>query len=292
MNKITFIAMLTTLLLITSCSDEGDDRQYTGILEGTSIQVPALTPGQIINIPVKTGEYIEKEQLLAIVDSTDLTYQREQLLATLDELFIQKEIALSNVSRAKKDYAYLKTTHDRIANLYKTESVTKQQLDDITNNLQNSQTAVTNAQQALSSLSAGQKKIEAQIKSVNKKIKDARIISPTNGFITTIYYENGEAIPQLAPIMEIIDIKDMEVKIYISETLLSSIQYGQEVTVSVDGLEETMKGQIIWVSPKAEFTPKTILTPNTRTSLVYAVQVSIANENGILKHGMPVVINM
>ncbi len=292
MTKISIFCLLTTLFIFTGCSGDAGDHQYTGILEGTSVQVPALTPGQITQIPVKTGEYIEKNQLLAVVDSTDLIYQREQLTAARDELTIQKAIARINVSRANKDYAYLKTTHDRIANLYKSESVTKQKLDDVTNNLQNSQTTLSNARQALSSIAAGQKRIEAQIKSINKKIRDARIISPANGIITTIYYEAGEAIPQFSPIMEIIDIKDMEVKIYISAELLSTIKYGQEVTVNVDGLNETMKGQIIWVSPKAEFTPKTILTPNTRTSLVYAIKVSIPNEDGILKHGMPVVINL
>ncbi len=292
MTKISFLCLLTALFIFTGCSGDAGEHQYTGILEGTSVQVPALTPGQITQIPVKTGEYIEKNQLLAVVDSTDLIYQREQLTAARDELTIQKEIARINVSRANKDYAYLKTTHDRIANLYKSESVTKQKLDDVTNNLQNSQTALSNARQALSSIAAGQKRIEAQIKSISKKIRDARIISPANGIITTIYYEAGEAIRQFSPIMEIIDIKDMEVKIYISAELLSTIKYGQEVTVNVDGLNETMKGQIIWVSPKAEFTPKTILTPNTRTSLVYAIKVSIPNEDGILKHGMPVVINL
>jgi HlyD family secretion protein len=292
MIKISFICILTTLFLIAGCSGDASDRQYTGILEGTSIQVPALTPGQIIQIPVNTGEYIEKSQLLAVVDSTDLIYQREQLTAAQDELTIQMEIAQINLSRANKDYAYLKTTHDRIANLYKSESVTKQQLDDVTNNLQKSQTALSNARQSLSRIAAGQKRIEAQIKSINKKIKDARIISPANGVITTIYFEAGEAIPQFSPVMEIIDIRDMEVKIYIAEELLSTIKYGQEVTISVDGLDETMRGQIIWVSPKAEFTPKTILTPNTRTSLVYAIKISIPNQNGILKHGMPVVISL
>jgi len=292
MTKISFICILTALFFIAGCSGDTSDRQYTGILEGTSIQVPALTPGQIIQIPVNTGEYIEKNQLLAVVDSTDLIYQREQLTAALDELTIQMEMAQINVSRANKDYAYVKTTHDRIANLYKSESVTKQQLDDVTNNLQNSQTALSNARQSLSRIAAGQKRIEAQIKSINKKINDARIISPASGIITTIYFEAGEAIPQFSPIMEIIDIKDMEVKIYISEELLSTIKYGQEVTISVDGMDQTMKGQIIWVSPKAEFTPKTILTPNTRTSLVYAIKVSIPNEDGILKHGMPVVISL
>ena len=53
-----------------------------------------------------------------------------------------------------------------------------------------------------------------------------------------------------------------------------------------------MPGKIMWISPQAEFTPKTILTPDTRTSLVYAVKISIANQEGILKHGMPVVITL
>ena len=92
--------------------------------------------------------------------------------------------------------------------------------------------------------------------------------------------------------MEIIDIKNIEVKIYISEILLSTIKYEQEVNVIVDGMDESMKGQIMWVSPKAEFTPKTILTPNTRTSLVYAVKISIQNDDGVLKHGMPVVVSL
>ncbi len=292
MIKIFHTGLFLIIIFIIGCSDNDSESQYTGILEGTSVQVPALTPGLIIEIPVNTGEYVERNHLLAVIDSTDLTFQREQLLAARDEIFIQMEIAQANVSRATKDYAYLKTTHERIANLYKSESATKQQLDDVTNNLQNSQTAVVNAKQRLNSLAANQKQIEAQIKSVNKKIADARIIAPANGIITTIYYEEGEAVPQLAPIMEIIDIYELELKIYISETQLSSVKYGQEVSVSVDGLDETMDGKIIWISPKAEFTPKTILTPNTRTSLVYAVKISITNKDGVLKHGMPVVVNM
>ena len=121
-----------------------------------------------------------------MVDTTDLIYQKEQLLASLDELYIQTEVAQTNLSRAKKDYAYLKTTHDRIDNLYKSESVTKQQLDDVSNNLQNSQTTVANARQSLSRISASQKRVEAQIKSINKRIRDAKIISPEKGIITTI----------------------------------------------------------------------------------------------------------
>lgn len=292
MSKLSILIIILILFLSISCSDNSAEHQYTGVLEGTSVQVPALTPGQITQIPVNTGELVKKGQLLAMVDSIDLIYQREQLVATLQELEIQTEIAQSNLSRANKDYTYLKTKQDRIANLYKSQSTTKQNLDDITNSLQTSQTAVSNARNALGSIAAGKKKVEAKIKSVNKRINDTKIIAPTGGIITNLYYEEGEAVPLFGSLLEIIDTKKMEVKIYISETRLSQVQYGQQVSVSVDGLDKTLDGTVIWVSPKAEFTPKTILTPNTRTSLVYAVKISITNEEGILKHGMPVVINL
>jgi len=106
------------------------------------------------------------------------------------------------------------------------------------------------------------------------------------------YFEAGEAIPPFTPILEIIDINEMTTNIYISEKLLAKVKHGQQVSVSVDGLDKTLSGRISWISPKAEFTPKNILTPETRTSLVYAVKVSVKNEDGVLKHGMPVVIEL
>jgi HlyD family secretion protein len=123
---------------------------------------------------------------------------------------------------------------------------------------------------------------------VNKKIKDAVMVAPTGGIISEKYFELGEAIPPLSPIVEIIEIRKVEVKIYISEKKLPEVKYGQEARVTVDGLEKELNGTLSWVSPKAEFTPKTILTPETRTSLVYAVKISVPNPEGILKHGMPV----
>ena len=95
----------------------------------------------------------------------------------------------------------------------------------------------------------------------------------------------------LSPVVEIIDIRTIETKIYISETQLSQVKYGQNVRVIIDGLEKNMTGQVSWISPKSEFTPKSILTPETRTSLVYAVKISIDNPEGLLKHGMPVVLS-
>ena len=66
--------------------------------------------------------------------------------------------------------------------------------------------------------------------------------------------------------------------------MLSKIQHGQNATVHIDGLDKELLGKIIWISPQAEFTPKTILTPDTRTSLVYAVKILVKNIGGFLSY--------
>jgi HlyD family secretion protein len=292
MNKHLAFLISIILFILLGCYGNENNLEYTGTVEGTAVRVPALTPGKIMTFYVQTGEFVRKGQLLAAVDTTDLLFQRDQLTAAREELSIQRKIAGANLSRATEDYNYLQTKHDRIASLYRSESVTRQQLDDISNSLQNAGIAVSNSQQALSSIAANIKRVEAQIKSIEKKINDASITAPVEGIITDTFYEVGEAVPQFAPILEIIDIKNPEVKIYLSQGMLSQIRYGQEVRVKADGQENDMSGKIMWISPKAEFTPKTILTPDTRTSLVYAVKISVPNEDGILKHGMPVIITL
>ncbi|TFG94515.1 MAG: HlyD family efflux transporter periplasmic adaptor subunit [Calditrichales bacterium] len=287
-NIFTFLVM--GLMFFSGCGNQANEHEYTGILEGTSVRVPALTPGAITRIFVESGQSVVKGTLLATIDSIDFVYQKQQLTAALEELQVQVESARTKLSRMQKDQAYLKTKHDRIASLYTTQSVPKQQLDDISNQLQTADMAVINGRQTLAGIAAKEKQVRIQILSIKKRINDARITAPIGGIIASLNYESGEAIPQFGPLLEIINIDTLDVKIYLAERQLSMIKYGQNAKIKVDGTDEAFTGTISWISPRAEFTPKTIMTPDTRTSLVYAIKISVNNRNGILKDGMPVVI--
>ncbi len=83
----------------------------------------------------------------------------------------------------------------------------------------------------------------------------------------------------------------MEVRAYVTEPQLSSIRLGQEARVSVDaggGQRQTVSGTISWISSRAEFTPTPIQTREERVDMVYAIKIRVANDNGVLKIGMPV----
>ena len=291
--KIKIIWIVALLALIAFSCDNGENiYEYTGIVEGVSVKVPALTGGKIISMNIKEGQLVEKGQLIAVVDTQELKINKDQISASLEELAVQAEIARTNLSRTDNDYKYIKDKYDRMNTLYISNSIPKQSLDDVKNKFDSMESALLSAKQNLKSIDAKRKQLEAQLKLIQKKINDAKIISPFAGYVTSKYFEAGEAIIPMNPIIEIINTQKMETDIYVSETQLPEIQLGQKVTINIDGTDKNLTGNIDWISPEAEFTPKTILTPETRTSLVYAVKIAIDNPDGILKHGMPVVVEL
>ena len=80
---------------------------------------------------------------------------------------------------------------------------------------------------------------------------------------------------------------------YVAESQLGKISPGMTVTVTTDSHpEKPFDGQIGYISPQAEFTPKTVETPELRTSLVYRIRIVISNPREELRRGMPVTVHL
>ena len=80
----------------------------------------------------------------------------------------------------------------------------------------------------------------------------------------------------------------MDLYIYLPLRELPDVKIGQDVRVIVSGAEDGYTGTVVWIASEGEFTPKTILTRETRDTLVYEVKIRVANTSGELKIGMPV----
>ncbi len=288
MLRTGFQSSIIIFIFLTACSKKAEIDVYTGVLEGKSIRVSALSPGKIVDFRVERGEEVQTGDTLAIVDSTELFFQKEQFEAGLKELQVQSEIAVTSLQQAILDLNYISEKYQRVKKLTTDQSMPQQALDDLKIQLDRGQAAKKTSEQKIKSLRAKHEQLSARIKSVQKKIEDCFILAPAEGIIANKFFERGEAVPLMAPVVEIIHIKSLDLRIYIAENLLPKIVFGQKVIIRVDGLEKNLTGTISWISPKAEFTPKTILTPETRSSLVYAVNIRIKNPDGVLKHGMPV----
>jgi HlyD family secretion protein len=276
---------------LTSCEKKNDSAfQASAIIEGTAIKVSAQTGGYLRQVNFDEGQEVQIGQTIAVVDTEKLGYQLEQIQANLGELNVQHRMATTNLRRAQDDHDYAKTKYARYLDLFQKNAASQQVLDDLKIAYDRAVTALESARQSLQSIASREKSLEAQAKLLRRQLNDALVKAPVGGTITTRYYDAGETIPPNAPVVEIIDLSKMWAKVYVSETYLSRIKIGQPAQVKIDGASQTLSGAVAWISAKAEFTPKNILTQESRTALVYAVKINVDNPDGILKHGMPVSI--
>ncbi len=282
------VVLLLAFFILMGCQRGQEVQRYTSVVEGKTVDVPALVGGKVIKMAVETGQAVRPGQVIAQVDTTELHWQAVQATAGLREIASQRVTLQVQVQRARADLDYARQRLERTEQLFQENTVPQQTLDDVRNRYQRALSAYRAAREQLNALNARQEQLQAQVRLLRKKLADATIVAPISGVVTTKYVEMGEAIPPLAPVVEITRLDTVWVKIYVSETQLAHITPGNSATVYVDGVNESLNGTIVWVSPQAEFTPKNILTPETRTSLVYAVKVLVPNPGGLLKIGMPV----
>ena len=180
------------------------------------------------------------------------------------------------------------TAKNRIENLIKDNAGTQKQLDDINGEINIIKQQISNVEFQNAPVVNEFKNIDIQLKQLNDQILKSKIINPVNGTILTKYAEPNEITSFGKPLYKIADLSSMELRVYISEKQLASIQIGQEVTVKIDDIEDmkSYKGTVKWVASEAEFTPKIIQTKEERIALVYAVKITVIND-GSLKIGMP-----
>ena len=82
------------------------------------------------------------------------------------------------------------------------------------------------------------------------------------------------------------------VRAYVDEPNLGRLAPGAKVIVKTDSSDKPYLGQVGFISPRAEFTPKTVETPSLRTDLVYRLRIVVDNPDQGLRQGMPITVEI
>ena len=143
--------------------------------------------------------------------------------------------------------------------------------------------------QALPSLHLAQ----AQLASAQTDLDDAEIHSPSDGVIITRAEEPGAIVPSGNTVLTVSLYHPVWVRAYIAESNLGDVHPGAEVEVFTDTQpDHPYHGKIGFVSPEAEFTPKSVETTDLRTSLVYRLRIVIDDSGPQLRQGMPCTVKI
>ena len=121
-------------------------------------------------------------------------------------------------------------------------------------------------------------------------LQDAELVAPNNGVILTRVREPGAIIGMGVPVYTLSLTDTVYVRAYVDEPHLGKVVPGATLVVTTDSSDREYVGQVGFVSPRAEFTPKSVETPELRTDLVYRLRIVISDADDGLRQGMPVTI--
>lgn len=128
----------------------------------------------------------------------------------------------------------------------------------------------------------------AELAIVESQLEDTIAVSPIDGVVLVKAAEAGEILAAGTPVVAIGDLAHPWLRGYISERDLGRVKHGSRVKVITDSFPDKIyQGQLSYISPEAEFTPKQIQTPEERIKLVYRIKIDIDNPNHELKLNMP-----
>jgi HlyD family secretion protein len=274
---------------------------------------------RVTEVLVQEGDHVKSGQVMARLDPTRMEPQvakaeadvaaEQQVVNRLHAGSRPEEIsqARANVLSAQADSANARRQYERLLELSRSSSgraVSRQDLDSAHAALDVAEARLAVNRKALDLQVAGPRKediaqAEAQLRAdqaqlalLRRQLADMELRAPVDGVVRSRLVEPGEiASPQKAAFtLAIIDPK--WVRAYIAESDLGSVHEGIKASVTTDAFPRPFEGWVGFISPIAEFTPKTVQTEELRSSLVYEVRVFVKDPGDLLRLGMPATVHL
>jgi HlyD family secretion protein len=267
MNK-RFLVVAAVVLIIVAISlvqylrHERDDGTLllSGTVEVTEVNLGFKAAGRVSALVVDEGQRVMMGDRLAELDSAEMKNIVAQNRAAVEVVEAEQE-------RSRKDY-------ERAVALVEKEVIPPQQLDA--------------AKKSYDATIAQLRQTRAALAASQDRLRDMVITAPVSGVVLRKNSEAGETVAAGAAVYTLGDLENPWIRVYVKEDKLGLVKLGQKAEVMTDSFpKKTYLGIVTMISSEAEFTPKNVQTQEERVKLVFALKVSVKNENEELKPGMP-----
>ncbi len=271
--------------------------------------------GRIDRMLVQEGDRVKKGELLAELDLVQLrnavdqaqaqVAAQQQVVARLKAGSRPEEIrqARANAEAARVDAKNAESTYRRLRDLAARRFVAEQQADDARAAAEAAQARLKAADEAQRLVVLGPRKEdiaaaeatlaanEAALAIAQRNLAEGSLHAPENGVIENRVLEPGDMASPQKTVLTLALTEPLWVRAYVPEPDLGRIRLGDSAAITTDSYPgKRYRGWVGFISPTAEFTPKSVETPELRTALVYQVRVFACSPEGELRLGMPATV--
>ena len=273
--------------------------------------------GRIASLAVDEGDAVTAGQVVASLDKRyfedDLRLVRARrdnaaaALARLEHGSRPEEIASAKAQSAEQRASLKRTEQDfdRAERLVGQGAVSREQFDQAKAALDEAHARLNSAEEnermavigpRQEDIDAGRAELaaeEAALVQSERRLADSELVAPSDGVILTRAREKGAIVAAGETVFTLTLSSPVWVRTYVNEQDLGRIHPGMTAVVRTDSApDKEYHGQIGFISPTAEFTPKTVETRELRTNLVYRLRVIVDNPDNGLRQGMPVTVTL
>ena len=286
--------------------------ELPGTVDAREVDLSFQVGGRIQRLLTDEGKNVKAGDVVAELDPRDLqlAFDRakaqansaQKALAALKAGSRTQEIRAAEAAlrQAQADLEFAHAQRERTAKLVADHFAPPQQLDTADDQLHSAAAKADQAQQNLSLLREGPRKedieraaadfeaAKAAAATAEQQLAYARLPSSVDGVVAVRLAEQGQNVTAGQGVFRIAQIDRPWVRIYLGEQDLARVKLGEAADVTVDGVPgKVFHGTLSFISPEAEFTPKTVETKALRVDLVYRAKVDVDDAGGALKIGMP-----
>ncbi|CND97032.1 putative membrane fusion protein (MFP) component of efflux pump%2C membrane anchor protein YbhG [Yersinia nurmii] len=271
--------------------------------------------GRLASLDVDEGDKIQPGQRLGQLDdgpyNNALNQAKANLASAQAQLALLKagyraeEIAQvkSEVAQKLAAFNYADSYLKRQQGLWSSKATSANELEDARTSRNQAQAALQAAKDKLAQFLSGNRpqeiaqaeanvaQAEAELAQAQLNLHDTTLTSPSAGTILTRAVEPGTILSASNTVFTLSLTTPVWIRAYVDERHLGQAVPGTEIEVYTDSRpNKPYHGKIGFVSPTAEFTPKTVETPDLRTDLVYRLRIIVTDADEELRQGMPVTI--
>ncbi len=273
--------------------------------------------GKIKEMIKDEGDSVKAGEVVALLDDEPYRHERDQAIADVASLKARTEMyetgyrkedidqARATVKADEATLANAERTLIRKRGLTESKVGSQQDTDDAIAAHDEAVARLKAAKAALALQEAGYRpeeiaetranlaKSEASLESAKLRVSDTVLRAPTDGVVMTRAAEPGAIVQTGATVLTVSLTAPVWVRAFVQESRLGEVHPGMQVSIRTDSRpDKPYLGQIGYISPQAEFTPKNVETPELRTSLVYRMRITVTNPGPDLRQGMPVTVRL
>jgi HlyD family secretion protein len=247
-----------------------------GRLEARELSVATKYPGRIKTVLADEGDTVDTGQVVATMDTEPLEAQLRQAQADIAGSEDSRRVALADVQIKEAELAFADKQYARSKELVPSGAVSVQERDIDYAKRDSARAAligareqVVRAQSAINSATAQAEKLEAQI-------RDNTLRAPIHARVRNRLAEPGEVLGAGGKVLVLDDLSNVYMYVFLPAGSAGKVSLGSEARIVLDAIPEyPIRAQITYVSPNAQFTPKTVETAEERHNLSFRVKLQI-----------------